>query len=213
MSISSSKRRLLQSIAASAAVLSVPGLGLKAAFAAGTPAPSGPWPTKPVRLLVGFPRDSAPDMAARAIAAPLSLALGQPVNVENKPGSSGNIVAAEVARATDDHTVGALINGNMTVAKMLNASTPFDPEKDFKPVGLIGAVPNVLLVNPGFPAKTLPELLALARQKGAHYQYASAGNGTLNHLLGEMLNSMAGISLEHVPYKGVAPAINDVLGG
>jgi tripartite-type tricarboxylate transporter receptor subunit TctC len=80
-------------------------------------------------------------------------------------------------------------------------------------VGLIGAVPNVLLVNPSFPARSLGELLALAKRKDAAYQYASAGNGTLNHLLGEMLNSMAGIQLQHVPYKGVAPAINDVLGG
>ena len=89
----------------------------------------------------------------------------------------------------------------------------FDPVKDFRPVSLIGAVPNVLLVHPSFPAKTVAELVALAKAKPNGYSYASAGNGTLNHLLGEMLNSMAGIQLQHVPYKGVAPAMNDVLGG
>jgi tripartite-type tricarboxylate transporter receptor subunit TctC len=105
------------------------------------------------------------------------------------------------------------ISSSQAINPALYKNAGFDPVKDFKPVGLVGAVPNVLLVNPSFPAKDFNEFLKLARAKGANYQYASAGNGTLNHLLGEMLNSMAGISLQHVPYKGVAPALNDVLGG
>ena len=106
------------------------------------------------------------------------------------------------------------ISSSQAINPALYKNPGFDPVKDFAPVGLIGAVPNVLLVNPSFPAKTLGEFLALAKAQGrGNYQYASAGNGTLNHLLGEMLNSMAGIQLQHVPYKGVAPAINDVLGG
>ena len=105
------------------------------------------------------------------------------------------------------------ISSSQAINPALYKNPGFDPVNDFKPLSLIGAVPNVLLVNPTFPAKTLPELLALAKGKPDHYQYASAGNGTLNHLLGEMLGSMAGVQLQHVPYKGVAPALNDVLGG
>ena len=105
------------------------------------------------------------------------------------------------------------ISSSQAINPALYKNAGFDPVKDFKPISLIGAVPNVLLVNPSFPAKSVAELVALAKAKPGEYQYASAGNGTLNHLLGEMLNSMAGISLQHVPYKGVAPALNDVLGG
>ncbi|WP_298705732.1 Bug family tripartite tricarboxylate transporter substrate binding protein [Variovorax gossypii] len=211
MSTSSSKRRLLQSIAASAAVLSAPGFGLKAALAAGTPAPAGPWPTKPVRLLVGFPRDSAPDMAARAIAAPLSLALGQPVNVENKPGSSGNVVAAEVAKATDDHTVGALINGNMTVAKMLNASTPFDPEKDFAPVGLVGTAPLVFVVSARAPGRTPEELLLWTRELSVNGKYGTPGSGTVGHLGMELLKMHAAIFAKQVSFDGNPQVVEALL--
>jgi tripartite-type tricarboxylate transporter receptor subunit TctC len=105
------------------------------------------------------------------------------------------------------------ISSSQAINPALYKNAGFDPVKDFKPIGLIGAVPNVLVANPAFAAKSLAELLAMAKAKPREYSYASAGNGTLNHLLGEMLNSMAGIELQHVPYKGVAPAMNDVLGG
>ena len=142
-----SKRRLLQSLAASAcapaawAQQATPSAAPRAARTAGA------WPTQPVRLLVGFPAGASPDLAARAIAEPLSKLLGQPVTVENKPGASGNLAADLVAKSQDDHTIGALINGNLTIAKLLNPATPFDPEKDFAPVGLIGTAPLVLAVS------------------------------------------------------------------
>jgi tripartite-type tricarboxylate transporter receptor subunit TctC len=136
------------------------------------------------------------------------------VVVDNRPGAGGNIGTQLVAKGPKDgYTLLMTISSTQAINPALYKNAGFDPVKDFKPVGLVGAVPNVLLVNPSFPAKDFNEFLKLARQKGANYQYASAGNGTLNHLLGEMLNSMAGISMQHVPYKGVAPALNDVLGG
>jgi len=136
------------------------------------------------------------------------------VVVDNRPGAGGNIGTQLVAKGPKDgYTLLMTISSSQAINPALYKNAGFDPVKDFKPVGLIGAVPNVLLVNPSFPARDFNEFLKLARQKGANYQYASAGNGTLNHLLGEMLNSMAGISMQHVPYKGVAPALNDVLGG
>jgi tripartite-type tricarboxylate transporter receptor subunit TctC len=104
------------------------------------------------------------------------------------------------------------ISSTQAINPTLYKKVPFDPIKDFEPIGLVASVPNVLVANPAFPIKSVRELIAAAKAKPNEYRYASAGNGTLNHLLGEMLNSMAGIQLEHVPYKGVAPAINDVLG-
>ena len=140
--------------------------------------------------------------------------LGASAVVENRPGAGGNIGTQAAARAPKDgYTLLMTISSSQAINPALYKNPGFDPVKDFKPVSLIGAVPNVLLVNPSFPAKSVAELVLLAKAKPGQYQYASAGNGTLNHLLGEMLNSMAGIDLQHVPYKGVAPALNDVLGG
>src|SRR5512133_3619003 len=106
--------------------------------------PAVPWPTKPLRIMVGFPGGSTPDLVARTIAEPLSKALGQPVIVENRPGAGGNIAADIVAKATDNHTIGVMINGNMTIAKLLNPATPFDPLKDLAPISLIGTAPLLL---------------------------------------------------------------------
>jgi tripartite-type tricarboxylate transporter receptor subunit TctC len=144
-----SKRRLLQSLAASACApaWAQQATSPAAPRSARTAGSAGAWPTQPVRLLVGFPAGASPDLAARAIAEPLSKLLGQPVTVENKPGASGNLAADLVAKSQDDHTIGALINGNLTIAKLLNPATPFDPEKDFAPVGLIGTAPLVLAVS------------------------------------------------------------------
>ncbi|QRF59826.1 tripartite tricarboxylate transporter substrate binding protein [Variovorax paradoxus] len=191
-----------------AALIAVLSTGASAQPAAST------YPTRPVTLIVPQAAGGTNDIVGRLVGQKLGELLGVGVVVDNRPGAGGNIGTQLAAKAPKDgQTLLMTISSSQAINPALYRNPGFDPEKDFRPVGLIGAVPNVLLVNPGFPAKTLPELLALARQKGAHYQYASAGNGTLNHLLGEMLNSMGGISLEHVPYKGVAPAINDVLGG
>jgi tripartite-type tricarboxylate transporter receptor subunit TctC len=154
------------------------------------------------------------DIVGRLVSQKLGEVLSASVVVENRPGAGGNIGTQAAARATKDgYTLLMTISSSQAINPALYKNAGFDPVKDFRPISLIGAVPNVLLVNPAFPVKNLNELLALAKSKPGQLQYASAGNGTLNHLLGEMLNSMAKVDMQHVPYKGVAPALNDVLGG
>jgi tripartite-type tricarboxylate transporter receptor subunit TctC len=211
--MSISKRRLLQSTAA----LAFPGAALKA-LAAGVPATAvsvtaGAWPSKPVRLLVGFPRESAPDIAARTIAAPLSALIGQPVLVENKPGASGNVAAEEVAKARDDHTIGVLINGNMTIAKLLNPAMPFDPEKDFAPIGLIGTTPLVFVTSSRATGNSPQEVLQWIRQISSDGRYGTPGSGTVGHLGMELLKMhamQAGIFAKHQPF-GSNPQVLEAL--
>ncbi|RIX82074.1 tripartite tricarboxylate transporter substrate binding protein [Acidovorax cavernicola] len=188
--------------------------GLAATALLTTPATAQTYPSRPVTLVVPQAAGGTNDIVGRLIGQKLGEVMNNAsVVVDNRPGAGGNIGTQLVAKGPKDgYTLLMTISSSQAINPTLYKNPGFDPEKDFKPVGLIGAVPNVLLVNPSFPAKNLAEFLKLAREKGANYQYASAGNGTLNHLLGEMLNSMGGISMQHVPYKGVAPAINDVLG-
>lgn len=172
------------------------------------------YPSRPVVMIVPQAAGGTNDIVGRVVSQKLGEVMGASVVVENRPGAGGNIGTQLAAKANKDgHTLLMTISSSQAINPALYKNAGFDPVKDFRPVSLIGAVPNVLLVHPSFPAKSVPELLALARAKPGQYQYASAGNGTLNHLLGEMLNSMAGVNLQHVPYKGVAPALNDVLGG
>ncbi len=178
-----------------------------------TQARADSWPSKPIQMIVPQAPGGTNDIVARLVAADLSQRLGQQVVVENRPGAGGNIGTQFAARATPNgYTLLMTISSTQAINPSLYRQVPFDPIKDFEPIALVATVPNVLVVNPAFPAKTLPELISMAKAKPGQYRFASAGNGTLNHLLGEMLNSMAGIELEHVPYKGVAPALNDVLG-
>ena len=180
----------------------------------GQAAAQGGYPSRPITLVVPQAAGGTNDIVGRLVGQKLGEVLGASVVVDNRPGAGGNIGTQLVAKAPKDgYLLLMTISSSQAINPALYKNPGFDPVKDFRPVGLIGAVPNVLLVNPAFPAKTLTELLALASRKDANLQYASAGNGTLNHLLGEMLNSMAGVQLQHVPYKGVAPAMNDVLGG
>jgi tripartite-type tricarboxylate transporter receptor subunit TctC len=172
------------------------------------------YPSRPILMVVPQTAGGTNDIVGRVVSQKLSEVLGSPVAVENRPGAGGNIGTQFVGKsAKDGYTLLMTISSSQAINPALYKNPGFDPVKDFKPVALIGAVPNVLLAHPDFPAKSVKDLIALAKQKSGHYQYASAGNGTLNHLLGEMLNTMAGIELQHVPYKGVAPALNDVLGG
>ncbi|MNS67733.1 Tripartite tricarboxylate transporter family receptor [compost metagenome] len=171
------------------------------------------YPTKPIQMIVPQAPGGTNDIVARLVAADLSQRLGQQVVVENRPGAGGNIGTQAAARATaDGYTLLMTISSTQAINPSLYRQIPFDPIKDFEPIAPVATVPNVLVVNPAFPAKSMAELITMAKAKPDFYRYASAGNGTLNHLLGEMLNSMAGIKLEHVPYKGGAPALNDVLG-
>ncbi|MDP2818404.1 MAG: tripartite tricarboxylate transporter substrate binding protein [Polaromonas sp.] len=170
------------------------------------------WPTRTVKLLVGFPGGSTPDMAARTLAEPLSRALGQPVIVENRPGASGNIAADLAAKATDDHTLAVVINGNLTSAKMLYAKLPYDPAKDFAPISLLTTAPLVLVAPINQPSGS--DFFLAARNGGDKWNYGSVGNGSVGHLGMELLKSTAGnLGAVHVPYQGNPQVVTALLGG
>ncbi|HYF16446.1 MAG TPA: tripartite tricarboxylate transporter substrate-binding protein, partial [Ramlibacter sp.] len=170
---------------------------------AARPAPAAPnWPTRPVRLLVGFPGGSSPDLTARTLAEPLSKALGQPVVVENRPGAGGNIAADLVAKSTDDHTIGVMINGNMTIAKLLNPATPFDPLRDLAPISLIGTAPLLLTAPVNAPGGNAQEFFLAARNAGNKWSYGTPGVGTVGHIGMELLKTKTNIDPVHVPYPG-----------
>lgn len=171
------------------------------------------WPTRPVRLVVGFPGGSSPDLTARVLAEPLSKVLGKPVVVENRPGAGGNVGAAAVAHANDDHTFGLMINGNLTIAKILNPRAPYDPLKDLQPVSLIGTAPLVLAAPAGNKAATPAAFMAEARAGGNKWNYGSPGVGTIGHLGMELLKSQTGIRALHIPYPGYAQVAQAMLAG
>lgn len=169
------------------------------------------WPTKPIRLLVGFPGGSTPDIAARAIAEPLSRALGQPVVVDNRAGASGNIAADIVAKAADDHTIGLVINGNLTSSKMLYPKLPYDPAKDFTYLSLIATAPLVLVAQNSLPSGTA--FFDAARTSGNKWSYGSVGVGSVGHLGTELLKSkVPGMAVVHVPYQGNPQVVTDLIG-
>jgi tripartite-type tricarboxylate transporter receptor subunit TctC len=170
------------------------------------------WPTRPIHILVGFPGGSTPDMSARTLAEPLSKALGQPVIIENKVGASGNIAADQVAKATDDHTLGVVINGNLTSAKQLYAKLPYDPAKDFTPISLLTTAPLMLVAPADLPGGA--EFFAAARQAGSQWNYGSVGNGSVAHLGMELIKSRSpGMTPVHVPYSGNPQVVTAMLGG
>lgn len=170
-----------------------------------------PWPSKPLKMVVGFPAGSSPDLTARLLAEPLSQALGQPVIVENKAGAGGNIGADAVAKATDDHTIGLMINGNLTIAKILNPATTYDPLRDLQPVSLIAVSPLVLATPAGAP--TGKAFFDQARAQGDKLNYGTPGVGTVAHLGMELLKAKAGIAPVHVPYPGNPQVITALIGG
>ena len=170
------------------------------------------WPSRPVKLVVGFPGGSSPDLTARTLAEALSKTLGQPVMVENKPGASGNIAADQVAKAVDDHTLGIVINGNLTSAKLLYPQLPYDPAKDFTLISLLTTAPLVLVA----PAGQLPgaAFFNAARQGGKSWNYGSVGNGSVAHLGMELIKSNApGLLPEHIPFSGNPQVVTALLGG
>jgi tripartite-type tricarboxylate transporter receptor subunit TctC len=173
----------------------------------------GDYPNHPVRLIVGFPPGAAGDLISRAVAGPLSDALGQQFVVENRPGASSNIATEYAARAPKDGYT--LFLG--TVANVVNAAVSahlnYDFARDFTPIALIATVPVVLVVHPSIGVNSVQELIALAKSKPGHLNYASSGVATTPHLAGALLNARAGIKLVHVPYQGSSPAITDLLAG
>ena len=173
-----------------------------------------PYPNKPISLVVPQAAGGTNDIVARLIAPAFGDAIGGSVVVENRPGAGGNIGTQSVARsAKDGYTLLLTINSAQAINPALYKNPGFDPINDFVPLYYIGATPYVLVSPPGSPYKTLAEVIAAAKKKPGELSYASAGNGTISHLLGAMLNTSAGVDMQHIPYKGVAPAINDVLGG
>ncbi len=172
------------------------------------------FPSKPITLIVPQATGGANDVIARALANKLGNRLGQPLVVENKPGAGGNVGTSLVARAPNDgHTLMLTAQSAQTINPALYRKIPFDPVKDFVPIMTIATAPYVLAVNPSLPVKTVPELISYARANPGKLNAASAGNGTVNHLLIEMLKSAEGIQIAHIPYKGVAAAATDLVGG
>lgn len=175
------------------------------------------WPSKPLKIIVGFPAGSSPDLTARAFSEPLAKALGQPVIVENKVGAGGNIGADAVAKARDDHTIGLMINGNMTIARMINPAVPYDPLKDLAPLSLIGTSPLVLTApvsQPGVPATAdTRAFFVAARNAGDKWSYGTPGVGTVGHIGTELLKARSNINPVHVPYPGYPQVATAMLGG
>jgi tripartite-type tricarboxylate transporter receptor subunit TctC len=190
------------------------GLILSVAFGNATAQATDVWPSKSITLIVPQAAGGANDTVARAFAQKLAIQLGQPVVVENRPGAGGNIGTVLVARAPKDgYTFMLTAQSAQTINPALYKKTGFDPIKDFEPVMVVATAPYVLVSNTSFGPKTVRELVALAKPQPGKLNYASAGNGTLNHLLGEMLNKSASIDLTHIPYKGAAAAATDVVSG
>lgn len=188
--------------------------GLALANLARPAAAQAAWPARPITLVVPFTTGGNSDVLARLIGQKLSVALGQPVVVENKPGAGGNTGSAFVAQAKPDgHTILAGTISSHAINPSIYPKMPYDAVKSFEPVVLIGASPLVLATTASAPYQSIQDVIAAARAKPGEIAFASAGNGTSQHLTGELLNSVAGVKLMHVPYKGSAPAITDVVAG
>jgi tripartite-type tricarboxylate transporter receptor subunit TctC len=172
------------------------------------------YPTKPIRMIVPFPAGGTTDILARSVGQKLGEAVGRQVIIDNRPGAGGNIGSDMVAKAAPDgYTLLMGTVGTHAINASLYAKMPYDHIQDFAPITLVAAVPNVLVVNPSVEAKSVRELIALAKAKPGQLSFASSGNGTSIHLSGELFKTMAGIDMLHVPYKGSAPALTDLIGG
>jgi tripartite-type tricarboxylate transporter receptor subunit TctC len=180
---------------------------------AATHASAENYPSRSITIVIPFPAGGSADTLARLIGAKLSESLGQSVVVENKPGAGGNLGTDTVAKAAPDGYTLLLAPSSIAIAPALYTKLPFDPIKDFAPVALLGSIPMVVVVNPSFPPKTILELIALAKSKPGEITYASAGNGSTNHLAVELFKIKTGIDMLHIPYRGNPLAIVDVIAG
>ncbi|HEY7903011.1 MAG TPA: tripartite tricarboxylate transporter substrate binding protein [Casimicrobiaceae bacterium] len=196
-------RRFVIALCALCATLAVPGFAQSPAY-----------PSRPVRIVVPFPAGGTTDLLARAVAQRFAEVFGQPFIVDNRPGAGGNLGAELVAHsAPDGYTLVMGTVGTHAINPSLYAKMPYDHVKDFAPVFLVAGVPNVLEVNPALPVHTVAELVAYAKAHPDALNFASSGSGTSIHLSGELFKVMAGVSMQHVPYKGSAPALQDLVGG
>jgi tripartite-type tricarboxylate transporter receptor subunit TctC len=196
------RRALLRALLLAATALAVPAAHAQA------------YPSRPVRLVVPFLPGGSADILGRALAQKLSDGLGQPVVVENRPGAGTAIAAELVAKApADGYTLMLGTVSSHAINPALNPKLPFDPLRDFTPVAPVASIPFALLVHPSVPARTVPELIAYARSRPGKLDYSSAGNGTSNHLAGELFEAMTGTHMVHIPYRGSAPALQDLIAG
>jgi tripartite-type tricarboxylate transporter receptor subunit TctC len=172
------------------------------------------YPTKPIRLVVPFPAAGTTDILAREVAQRLSVSFGQSVVVDNRPGAAGNIGSDIVAKsAPDGYTLLMGTVGTHAINPSLYAKMPYNHVKDFVPIVLVAGVPNILEVTPSLPVNSVADLIKLAKEKPGQLNFASSGSGTSIHLSGELFKTMTGVDMMHVPYKGSAPALTDLMGG
>jgi len=175
---------------------------------------AGPWPAKPIHFVVGFTAGGPSDVLARALGQKMAESLGQSIVVDNRPGAGGNTAAEVVAHSPADGYTWLLGNNSILATNAaLYGKLPYDPVQDFAPVGLVATQPNILVVNPAVPVKTVAELIALAKAKPGELNFASSGAGAAAHLAGQLFKTSAGIDIVHVPYKGAQPALTDLIAG
>jgi tripartite-type tricarboxylate transporter receptor subunit TctC len=189
---------------------------LGATLASSTPtwAQTGPWPNKPIRYIVPFAPGGATDILGRLVSEKLSLALGTTVVVENKAGQGGSLGSAELARAAPDgYTLGGGTISSHGINATLYSKLPYDPVTSFVPITLYATLPNILVVHPSVPANNVAELIALLKAQPEKYTFGSAGVGTSQHISGELFKTMAGVKMQHVPYRGSGPMVTELLGG
>ena len=204
--MSLARRRLILGCAAAAASV--------AAVPSWADASSNTWPSKTIAILVPFPAGGSADLSARLLAERLKTVLGRPVVVENKPGAGGNLAAAEAARAQGDgHTLFIGTNGTQTINQSLYRHLPYDPAADFTAIGMMWSAPHLVVVHPAIPARSLDSFIAYARARPGELSYGSSGIGSSTHLFGEMFKARTGIDMVHVPYRGQAQALEDLIGG
>ena len=189
-------------------------LALASVAASAQPASTGTWPSKPIRYIVPFAPGGTTDILARVVGEKLSVALGQQIVVDNRAGQGGSLGSAELARAVPD---GYTIGGGTISSHGINASLydklPYDPVTSFAPITLYATQPNVLLVHPSVPAKNVKELIELLKANPTKYSFGSAGTGTSQHISGEMFKTMAGVQMQHIPYRGSGQMMAELLGG
>ena len=198
------RRRVL--IAASS--LSLPTAFAQTAFA------QAAWPAKPIRYIVPFAPGGTTDILARVVGEKLAIALGQPIVIENKPGQGGSAGAAELARAAPDgYTIGGGTISSHAINATLYDKLSYDPVTSFAPITLYATLPNMLVLHPSVPATNVREFIALLKANPEKYSFGSAGNGTSQHISGELFKTMAGVRMQHIPYRGSGPMVTELLGG
>jgi tripartite-type tricarboxylate transporter receptor subunit TctC len=189
-------------------------LGISAALGTAAPAVAQSYPDRPITLIVPFAPGGSASVAARSVADKMSETLGQPIVIDNRGGAGGTVATRAAAKmAPDGYSILVVSSATVGTSPSVFQNLGYDPRKDFDPIGLIAAAPNLIVVHPSFPARSLTELVALGKNAATPIAYGSPGTGTLNHLTVELLAYRTGMKVSHVPYKGAVPALNDLLGG